>query len=331
MGTNNLRPVEKIILSKLDSNSRIAYSELGGKLGKSQQQVSYVVSSLTKRGIIQKFYSLIDYSKLNVLNFRVYFRVNYINQEKLDELIEHFVENPYTSWVATCGGRYDLICGFLTLNPSQFNKTLKEIMIKFPNQLQNYEVLTTIVLRSFGRKYLVKDYITKELFVGGDRLPEKVDDNDMKILSELSEDARKSSVEIANKLSLTPKTVIQRIKNLQKNEVIIGFKQLLNARKMNHISSLLLVKYHNVSSEMEDELIKYLKVHPNIISVVKTLGEWDVEIEIETIDSVERRKIEMGIRQRFASLIQQTENIPLYLSYKKNYFPTFLETIKENF
>ena len=36
------------------------------------------------------------------------------------------------------------------------------------------------------------------------------------------------------------------------------------------------------------------------------------------------RKVEMEIRQRFAALIQEIESVPVYRTYKINYFPRFL-------
>ncbi len=325
MVKNKLRKVEKLVLSRLELDSRAPFSKYKGKLRRSQQQISYTVNSLVNKGIIQCFYSVIDYSKLNVLNFRVYFKVSYINKEKFTKLVDYLKNEAHTSWIATCGGRYDLICTFLTSNPSQFNKNLRAIMAKFPEQLKNYNVLTTVVIRGFGRKYLFRDFsVLPEIIYGGDREPEEIDDIDMKILSEISENARMSSVKLGGKLSLTPKTIIQRIKKLEKKRIIVGFKPLLNPRNMGRISTLLMIRYHNVSPDLEAELINYLKVHPNIISAVKTLGEWDIEIEIEVEEMVDFRKVEMEIRQKFALLIQEIESIPLYRTYKKNFFPKFL-------
>lgn len=320
-----LKRTEKLILSRLELDSRAPFSKYKGKLKKSQQQISYTVHSLVNKGIIQNFYTLIDYSKLNVLNFRVYFKVSYAGQEKFTKLIKYLKNELHTSWVAACGGRYDLICTFLTSNPSQFNKTLRAIMAQFPDQLKNYAVLTTVVIRGFGRKYFFKDYsILPETIYGGDREPEKVDEIDMKILSTISENARITSVKLGEKLSLTPKTIIQRIKKLQDKKIIMGFKPLLNHRRMDMTSTLLMIRYHNVSPDLEAELVNYLKSHPNIISAVKTLGEWDIEINVEVETTLQLRKIEMEIRQKFALLIQEIESIPLYKTYKTNFFPEFL-------
>jgi len=320
---NGLRKVERSVLSKLEIDARQPLSRIGKRIRRSQQQVSYTVNSLIEKEIIQNFDTLNDYSKLNIINFRVFFKLSYINKEKFDGLIKYIASDPHISSLVNCGGRYDIICTFFALNPSQFNKTLKELVAKFPRQLQNYTVLTTIVIRLFGRKYIFGS-LPEEIILGGDRQPEIIDEIDMKILNELSKDGRTSSVKIADMLSITPKTVVQRIKKLCNRKVILGFKPLLNPRKIGYVSNLLLIRYHNLAPEMENELINYLKVHPNVVSVVKTLGEWDIEIKIETADIMEFRKVEMGIRQKFSLLIQQIESIPLYRTYKNGYFPKFL-------
>ncbi|MEA2036080.1 MAG: Lrp/AsnC family transcriptional regulator [Nanoarchaeota archaeon] len=316
---------EKRILGKLELDSRTPFSKIAKKIRKSQQNVSYSVSSLIERGMINGFYTIIDYSKLDVLSFRVYFKVTYVGEERFHELIEDLKSNPHTSWVATCGGRYDLVCTFFAYTPSHFNKVLRELMEKFPHQLRDHTVLTTVVIRKFGRKYLYdgpKEF--KEMVVGGDKKPVNVEQMDLKIISKLSENARASSVKIADVLSLTPKTIIKRMKKLYERKIIKGFKPFLDVRKIGYTPNILLISYHNVPSKIEDEFISYLRAYPNVVNIVKTLGEWGIEIEIETKDSSEFRKIQMEIRERFALLIKEIESIPIYKTYRRNFFPDFI-------
>jgi Lrp/AsnC family transcriptional regulator, leucine-responsive regulatory protein len=325
LNNHNLNVNEKKIISYLDLNARIPYSLIGKRLKKSQQQVSFIVERLKKREIIKNFYTMIDYSKLDLLNFRVYFKVSYVNEKKLNEFNDYLISDSHTSWVCLCGGKYDVICTFFAKNVSQFNKHLRGIIEKFPEQINDFSVLTTIVLRNFGRKYLSHSLRNNdEYFVGGDRDPEVLDEIDHTILKELSVNARKSSVEISNELSVTPKTIINRIKNLEDKEIILGYKPLLNLSNINYHASLILIKFHNISSKLENELINYLKIHPNVFSLVKTIGEWDIEITIEAQDAKQIRKIEVEIRQKFALLIQHIETVPLYNSSKLSYYPGFL-------
>ncbi len=315
--------IDRKILGKLEIDSRTPLSRIGKSIRKSQQMVNYTVNSLIEKRILNGFYTILDYSKLGLLNFRVFFKLNYHNQKNFQELINYVKSDQHTSWVISCGGRYDLVCTFLTLNPSQFNKTLKGIIAKFPDQIQSYDVLTTIVIRWFGKKHMFKDQL-KEIIYGGDREKESVDKNDLRILDELSQDARKSTVRIAEKLAITPKTVIERMKRLQKREIILGFKPLMNLRRFGTEVTTLLIRYHNFSISMENRLVNYLKVHPNVFCIVKTLGEWDIEINVETADPMEFRKVEMEIRQKFSQLIQHIESVPIYRTHKLNYFPGFL-------
>ena len=322
-----LTATEQSIIRQLEINARTPLSKIGKKIRMSQQRISYAVDSLIKKEIIKEFYTLIDYSKFDVINFRVYFKVSYTTQDEFKQLINHLKQESSTSWIATCGGRYDLICTFFAPNPSSFNKTLKGIMNKFPEQLQNHTVLTTIVTKYFGRKYLLSGISEnpKEIIIGGDRLPEEFEEKDLKLINLISENARISAVELANKLQLTPKTVINRIKKLTKREVIKGFRPAINMKKTENIDFILIIKSHNVVPEVEDKLVNYLKTHPNVVSVVKTLGEWDLEIQIEVKNWYDYRKITIDIRERFKSLIQEIESIPLYKNYHKiNFFPEFL-------
>ena len=88
---------------------------------------------------------------------------------------------------------------------------------------------------------------------------------------------------------------------------------------------LVLLNYHNISRDIEDDLVNYLKNHPNIIGITKTLGKWDIIIKVEAAKRTELRKIEMDLRERFALLIKEVELIPIYNEYIENYFPEFVD------
>jgi DNA-binding Lrp family transcriptional regulator len=264
------------------------------------------------------------YSTLDIISVRVYLRINHVKENSLKELIKYLISRKDTSWISTIGGNYDLICTFFAYNASQFNKNLREIISKFPQLIKEFTILTTIVIRNFDRTYLAKSIISNERFIGGDRKPEKIDKIDTILLNLISENARASSVQLARKLSITPKTVISRIKELEKKEIITGYKTHIEIRNMNYISKLLLIKYHNISVELEINLINFLKYHQNVISVVKTLGEWDLEITIEAKDTKDFRKIEIEIREKYSTLIQNIKSLPLYENLKKNFFPKFI-------
>ncbi|MBR9699916.1 Lrp/AsnC family transcriptional regulator [Candidatus Woesearchaeota archaeon] len=315
---------ELSVLRQLESNARMSYSTIGKKTRKSQQRVSYAVASMVKKGIITKLYPLIDYAKLGILSFRVYFKLSYKSEREVKEFVDHLASRNFTYWIAHTGGVYDLICTFFSPNVSQFYKNLRRVMATFPTLIRDYAVLTTIVTRRFGRKYLRVDDPSKIIYLGGDRPREEIDRTDLAILSLLASDVRMSSVDIARSISLTPKTVISRIKGLEKRKILNGYRPSLNTQAVGYTRTLLVIRYHNVTVKEEEKLLHYLQIHPHVISAVKTLGEWDLEIEIEAQKEAAFRQIEFEIRQKFASLIQDISGIPIYDVHKETLFPEFL-------
>ena len=316
---------ERRVLSQLDKNSRESFRKIGKKIRMSQQNVSYTVKSLSERGVIKNFYTLIDYSMLSVLNFRVFFKINQNSEEKFNKMIEYFVKNDHTMWVSMCGGRHDLLCTFGAYNPSHFNKILRKTISSFPEQIDDYSILTTIVIRTLEREYLTAPKRShKEIIIGGDREPVKLSERDLRIISEIADDARKNSVDISKKLSCEPKTVINRIKFLEKMQIINGYRPFIDFSKTGHVTVLLMIKYHNISIEDENRLTDYLYFHPNVTCITRTLGEWDIEIRIEARDIWNLKKIEREIRHRFAAIIQDTETVPIYREYKRTFFPRFI-------
>ncbi|MFW6014751.1 MAG: Lrp/AsnC family transcriptional regulator [Candidatus Nanoarchaeia archaeon] len=321
----NFTKVENFVLQRLEVNARYPFTNLTQGTKPRQQLTSYTLKSLRKKGVVKSTYTLIDYSKFDTLNFRVYFKVNYISEKKYTELLDFFIKSSYTSKIISCSGQYDLICVFFSQNASQFYKTLRNIMQKFPDQLQNYMILTTVVGHELGKKYLFEEKTeTKDVIIGGDRPPEDFDKTDLKILQMLSQDARINSVKIANTIRMSPRSIIYRIRKLEKKGVVKGYRAILDLKHIGYNSNLLLIKYHNISAKTEKELITYLKLQPNVVSYIKVLGNHDLEVIIDTQDQLEYRKIEFGIRQKFANIIQNIENVPIFNVHKINFFPEYL-------
>jgi len=71
----------------------------------------------------------------------------------------------------------------------------------------------------------------------------------------------------------------------------------------------------------ENEIINYLKNNINIIGILKFIGLWDFEIELEVDSKEQMLKITRDFRDKFKDIIKEFEIIPLFHEYKYNYFP----------
>ena len=112
----------------------------------------------------------------------------------------------------------------------------------------------------------------------GDGEKEKVDDLDWKLIETYANNVRQSCLEISRKLKISPDTVRNRIKNLEKRKIIVGYKLGLNLEKLNHVSYR--VDLQLISTERNKELFEYCRQHKNIYQINKSIGGADFEMEV---------------------------------------------------
>jgi len=311
------------LIAELENDSRQTASQIAKKLGTSQQVVSYRISSLQERKVIGGFYTVIDFSKLGYTSYRTMIRLSSITEGKLNEITTYLTKHPNILWLVECGGRYDLIINFLAKNVHQYSKMFKEFQNKFPNQIQNYDILTTIEGNYFGRDYFTSK--TRKLAssskFGSELSSTKRDETDLEILNQISENAKMNSVEIAEKINVSPNTVISKIKNMKKSGIIQGFKPLIHLEETPFSSYKATVKLQNITEKKEKEMIEYLHPNAHILGIIKLIGAWGLEIEFEVETKEQMLELTRDFRDKFESIIKEFEVIPLFHEYKYNFFP----------
>ena len=103
-----------------------------------------------------------------------------------------------------------------------------------------------------------------------------LDDLDVRILSVLSEDARKSYREVAKKLGVASGTVYNRIKKMTDNGVIKGYIPLVDHRKLGYgFTVLILIQ---VEGKHLVEVEEKLAAPNEVLSVYDITGEFDVAV-----------------------------------------------------
>ena len=311
------------LISELENNARQTLSQIAKKIKTSQQVISYRIKSLEERKIITEYYTIINFTNLNYTSYRTMIRLSNINKEKHKEIIDYLIKCDNVLWLVECGGRWDLIVNFIAKNIIQYNNILKKFKNKFPQQIQNYDVLATLEVVQFGKDYLIKkEREVKHLpSFGGEHKVIDIDKTNLQILNLISENARMSSVEISQKLKISPNTIILRIKEMKKLGIIQSFKPLIHLENTSYHGYKALVKFQNITETKEREIINYLKSEVNIVGIIKLIGLWDFEIEFEVKSKEEMLELTRSFRDRFKKVIKDFEVVPLFHEYKYNFFP----------
>lgn len=315
------------LLFLLSENARIRLKDLSTYLKKSQQSLNYSVSILEKDSIISNPYCIFDYSYFGVLLFRTYFKGGYINEQDKLNIINELKDNPYIVSIYELTGEFDLVIEFASPNPSKFNKELKKIATLNPT-LNDYKIIVNIVSYICPRNYLTKNSSFRTFYVekiiGGDRERDFFNPNEMMVIKSLLSKPTGKLTELAAESRLNIKTVRTILKDISKRNVIKGFKYILNTEKLSLHCSRLFLKLANVNLERELQLIRYLLTFHELVQINKTVGDWDLELDIETTDSSKTRSIIMQIREDFKDIIKHFNIIEFYKYYKKSYLPEYL-------
>ena len=320
-------------------NARIKIKEIARALNLSNQRVKYNIKRLNENGIIYQPYCIFDYSYFGLIIFKVYFKGAYASEAEKEKLIEELKKNQFITAIYDIGGEFDLVIEMESPNPSRFNKEFKKIITQH-NRLKNYKIVLNIVSHLFPRNYLIRNkelrnYFPDDIIIGGDRERLVFDDKENKIIENLLNKPIMRMSFLAKKTGINVRTTKKIFTKLQyekvsKEKVVNGVKYLINNSKIGITRIRLFLKLHNITQESENELIRYTTEVPEILHLNKTVGDWEVEIDIEAFDKRRIREIVMEIKEKFIGIIENFNSIEFNQFYLRQYLPRYLFEHEKN-
>ncbi|MDD5015438.1 MAG: Lrp/AsnC family transcriptional regulator [Atribacterota bacterium] len=314
---------DRKLIYELEKDARQPVTTLAKALRASQQVISYRLKALEEKEIVGEYYTILNIGKLGYTSFRTMIRLTEINESIHKQIIGYLKKQPNVLWLVECGGRWDILVNFLAKNIVHYEQLLSSLRKEFPKNIQNYDILTTVSGMQFGRDYLLSNRRISEASpkFGGEVESEKLDKLDLKILSNLSENARMNAVEISESCEVSPNTTILRIKDLKKRGIIQGFKPLIHLEKTSFKAYKALIKFQNLTEAREKAIVEKARENVNIVGIIKLIGSWDFEIEFEIQNNEQLLKLTRDFRDEFKDVIKELEVMPLYREYKYNFFP----------
>ena len=113
-----------------------------------------------------------------------------------------------------------------------------------------------------------------------------MDEKDLELLDELQKDCRQSLKKIARKLSMSITTVYDRMKKLEKEGIIKGYKATIDPEKTDNAMTAFIfakIEYFSPGSEeplSQREIAKRISMLPGVSDVYIVPGDWDILIKV---------------------------------------------------
>lgn len=287
----------------------------------SKETCIYRINKLISEKIITNFSTLIGLGNLGLFSHKIYFQLHGLIKVKKEQMILKLQKNKKINWIAECSGEFDLIIAVLCKNVQEFNNEKNKILQQFSQYIQNYFVGIMSETHIYQRDYLLNKSSQKEnLLIGGINFI-NLDEKDKKILKLISLNSRVSTIDISKKIKLNVKTVISRIKKLEKENIIQAYKIFLDLNKVDYKFYKAFVSVNKMDKEQCKRFFSFCSLNKNIIHLVENVGSWEFEPEFEVGNEDKFYEIINEMKNKFPNFIKKIQTVKVQKEYKAVYSP----------
>lgn len=283
------------LLFALDQNSRASFATLARSLRMAPETVRYRVSNLVERGVVKKFFTIVDAGRLGLAIHKLYLKLQYLTDRQLSQIIRLLSEMPEVLWVFELEGSFDLAFAVRTRNLYELDIIVNTVLRRFGPSIIRRSLAVNVLSEYFPRTHLVdrvRSIVPTSTYSLSGKV-EELDSIDSVILEMLSRDSRVSASMIAETIATNKKiihpigreAVLQRIKRLEKRKIISGYTIIPKHETLGLSHCRICISVNQLRPNVVERVIKHIKQDPHVWYVIKVFGEWDYEIGFEVPDN----------------------------------------------
>lgn len=315
-----LDQLDRKLLRELYLNSRMPLSLLAKKLRMSKQRANYRIQKMLREGSIKAFTAVIDRSRVDY-DFDMFCYDTSPFSERQDKLLMQKILALNPTILLRCDGKWKLMVAFLCTGVHELASKQRQLRFLLRGHIiDEYHFLHILSLRY--RLPGSEDEVRKPLFTIGKKSDVvKLDEKDRKILGALSENARASYLELSQKIKLPPETIRYRMKQLEKDKVILAYSLSVNPNLHGMHHYRVYVKLSVPNSQIHESILSFISTFPQVTRVQTLVSQYDFSYDAVVPSREDLRKVLEGMSHRYFKYIVEQEPIRIYEEYRYCFFP----------
>ncbi len=320
---------DKKILYLLSEEGRIPLSLIAKKIRLGKDTVRYRIERMIQKGIIEQFYPELNFKLLGYRVHRIFMLLDENEHSKYPELLKYLINHPHTRGVMEYSDKWDIEWKLIAWSLDEFEQIKSELMNRFSRLILDKISVPTV--DTYYSSILPYEFPT--LLVREGKKPVMIskqtpDELDLKILRQLSIDARQSTYDIANNVPLSPDAIGLRIKRLLTSGIIRNFTILPNFSRLRHSWTTCAIDLRLLTQAQEQKLREFVLHHPQIVKADKTSGIFDIILYIIADDSRIFHKTVKQIKAEFGMIMRNYETFPAYKEHFFSPMPKILDKVR---
>ncbi len=311
------------ILTELDKNCRQPYSDIAKTVNLSQQSVSRRINKLLQEGVLKQFVTFINLEYIGFRVINICLKLKHMPQAEEEHLLQLISDIPHVNWLCSLSGSpYDLIIGIHAADVSHFERLFNQITGIFEHEIIDDGWFNC--MDSFQLPYPLQKRKPEVPSSIGVKLGPKLalQRLDYLILQELASNARITNQELAKKFKTGIQTITAHIQRMEQDNVIQGYKPLIDMQKLGYQWHLVLFKLKYVDAETKKQFMEFLKSIPQTFFVVHGVGNWNMQVEFYCKNNDEYGQVMNTIfPQKYHKIIKTQHELIILKEHKCIWYP----------
>ena len=320
-----LDTLDQKLLYLLDMNGRKPLSQLAKALKASRDTINYRLNRLVKEGVIKKFVTQIDATRLGYGVYKVFYKFQNLDKDHKNAIISWFKENTFAYWFADCRGRWDLNVTFFAEGIHACSALLESFASQYGRFIAEQEMNTTLEVGALQKNWgLAQQKRDLRRLYDDKSSVAALDELDVQILRAIANNARENVTIIAVKLKTTARIVAYRLKELERKKIILGYSISVDYEKLGKQFFKATVHFNIVTAQLKAKIREYCKSRPNIIYYIFCVGSWPLELEFAVKDNQEFYEEMEWFRETFPQM-KSYDTLIFPKEYKFDWMPRCYE------
>jgi Lrp/AsnC family leucine-responsive transcriptional regulator len=308
-------------------------TRLAARLQFSKQRLGYRLRGMQRSGVLTGFFAIPNIFRLGFDHFRVFVRFQRLTEEREKELLDHLLTRSDVSWLTQLDGDFDLEFVVWAQGVTAFESAYDDILGQFGPLFQEKYFSLATRIEFFPWRFLVPGGARPDGDASaGGGVPEgvildsrgsalRIDPIDRRLLAELSRQGRLSLAALAGRCRISPAAAALRLRSLRRTGAIAGFGAKIDHARLGWTYRKVFLRLESPAGEALGRLSAWLRSRPEVIFLVKTIGSYDLEVELMTRPGEEFLAFMRRLRTTFAADIAAFRSVIVLRELKYGQYP----------